>query len=318
MAVVKSYKQSDGSIVHLGCKATNAVMTNGRNAEQVLSEKCDTWDGTTTDTTWYSDSADEYEISTAAAFAGLMSQSMSYADKKVLITADIDMGGLSLSPLSAFAGELDGNGHRILNLASVFVTNNTGIIKNVRIGGSKGIATNNNGSILNCIVESSDSTATGATGGIATNNNGKIINCHNAGADINGYQSSGGIAASNNSGGVISGCTCLSKRYVVGSNAGLILDCYGSTGLIQSGSANMVGAKTLTGEYSGTGAVLEIALGIQPKLVMVFSPSSAYPAVATAKSGNNQSSSITILSTGFKVTTALSTKDTIYAFIALV
>lgn len=83
------------------------------------------WDGTSVDTDWYGDgSATEFEISTAAELAGLISLTCSsggtnFAGKTINITSDIDLNRKSWIPLGTsknFAGILDGNGHTIRNL----------------------------------------------------------------------------------------------------------------------------------------------------------------------------------------------------------
>ena len=87
----------------------------------------DAWDGKTTDITWYDDSKNEFEISTAAQLAGLAqlvnSGTETFPDKIIKLTADIDLGGKTWTPIGnsikanfAFKGGFYGQGHIISNL----------------------------------------------------------------------------------------------------------------------------------------------------------------------------------------------------------
>ena len=86
----------------------------------------DTWSGTA-DTTWYDASKNEFEISTAAQLAGLAqlvnSGTENFLDKIIKLTADIDLGGKTWTPIGnsskasfAFKGIFYGQGHTISNL----------------------------------------------------------------------------------------------------------------------------------------------------------------------------------------------------------
>ena len=87
----------------------------------------DAWDGKTTDITWYDDSKNEFEISTAEQLAGLAqlvnSGTENFLDKIIKLTADIDLGGKTWTPIGnsvkanfAFKGNFYGQGHIISNL----------------------------------------------------------------------------------------------------------------------------------------------------------------------------------------------------------
>ena len=87
----------------------------------------DAWDGKTTDITWYDDSKNEFEISTAEQLAGLAqlvnSGTETFPDKIIKLTADIDLGGKTWTPIGnsitanfAFKGGFYGQGHIISNL----------------------------------------------------------------------------------------------------------------------------------------------------------------------------------------------------------
>ena len=87
------------------------------------------WDGTTQDTTWYTNntSASEYTISTPAELAGLAklvnAGTQTFSNKTITLAADLNLGGQDWTPIGdgfdeqkMFQGTFDGAGHRILGL----------------------------------------------------------------------------------------------------------------------------------------------------------------------------------------------------------
>ena len=87
----------------------------------------DAWDGTSTETDWYDANKSEFEISTAEQLAGLAqlvnSGTETFPDKIIKLTADIDLGGKTWTPIGnsvkanfAFKGNFYGQGHIISNL----------------------------------------------------------------------------------------------------------------------------------------------------------------------------------------------------------
>ena len=87
----------------------------------------DAWDGTSTETDWYDANKSEFEISTAEQLAGLAqlvnSGTENFLDKIIKLTADIDLGGKTWTPIGnsvkanfAFKGNFYGQGHIISNL----------------------------------------------------------------------------------------------------------------------------------------------------------------------------------------------------------
>ena len=87
------------------------------------------WDGTTQDTTWYTNntSASEYTISTPAELAGLAklvnAGTQTFSGKTITLAADLNLGGQAWTPIGngfdeqkMFQGTFDGAGHRILGL----------------------------------------------------------------------------------------------------------------------------------------------------------------------------------------------------------
>lgn len=79
----------------------------------------DVWDGTTVDTSWYDETADSYEIGTAAQLAGLSAitnaKTSYFENKTVYLTQDIDLGGHEWTPFYVFSGTFEGQGHTVSN-----------------------------------------------------------------------------------------------------------------------------------------------------------------------------------------------------------
>ncbi len=195
-----------------------------------------------------------YDANDLATFRDSVNIGNSYEGKKVYVMADIDMSSVCSDTVGTwepigngnsnrFAGTFDGNYHRIRNL---YINNstrsyeglfniipNTGIVQNVILENvnilairneatgdlhSGGIAASNNGTILNCGIESGSiigrktkvNTAANTwpgprSGGIAGINNGTIAGCYNK-ATIESYSPTsngenemfaGGIAGGN-------------------------------------------------------------------------------------------------------------------------
>lgn len=174
----------------------------------------DAWDGKTTDITWYDDSKNEFEISTAAQLAGLAqlvnSGTETFPDKIIKLTADIDLGGKTWTPIGnsikanfAFKGGFYGQGHIISNLyvpdtycpglfGNVKNTNSliqdlvvTGTVMASEIAGDAGdfsvggVCCETSGVIQNCGFYGSvnDEIGLDAGGGVAGGGNGKVLNC---------------------------------------------------------------------------------------------------------------------------------------------
>lgn len=101
-----------------------------------LPSAADVWDGTSADTSWYTDDPDKstYEITTAAQLAGMANlsnnmddpaKSISFKDKTIKLMNDIDLGGHEWTSIGtkgytggwgAFEGTFDGQNHAIKNL----------------------------------------------------------------------------------------------------------------------------------------------------------------------------------------------------------
>ncbi len=75
------------------------------------------WDGTS-DTSWYNDTDTEFSLSTAeqlAGFAELVNAGNTFGGKTVKLTADINLGGKTWTPIASFAGNFVGNNCTISN-----------------------------------------------------------------------------------------------------------------------------------------------------------------------------------------------------------
>ena len=105
------------------------------------------WDGET-DTSWYDPTKDEFTIYTAAQLAGLaelVNSGNTFRDKKLVLTADIDLGYKPWTPIGmkkgSFQGEFDGDGYIISNL--YIIANNTnykfGLFGKVGCGGNDAV-----------------------------------------------------------------------------------------------------------------------------------------------------------------------------------
>lgn len=211
--------------------------------------------------------ADPYQISTVADWQELMNTSTDW-DKSFIMTADIDLAGLSetqYNPIgdyydTPFTGNFCGNNHVIRNfhfkqegntspmLAGLFgATGTESIIENLgvedfqlssNVDGAGGLVGFNYGLINSCYTIGKTN-CTSNSGGLVGWNHGTIINCY-SGGEIAGSGSIGGLVGNNYYGkiensfssSIISGGGCVGG--LVASNTGLIVSCY-STGAV-SGS----------------------------------------------------------------------------------
>ena len=100
---------------------------DGANAELYISNALDVWDGTSIDTSWYSDELDEFTIYTGAELAGLsklVSSGKNFIGKSVTLASDIDLDNNPWTPIGSddakfFAGSFYGGGHIVSNISIV-------------------------------------------------------------------------------------------------------------------------------------------------------------------------------------------------------
>ncbi|MBE6038035.1 MAG: hypothetical protein E7218_02370 [Anaerofustis stercorihominis] len=184
------------------------------------------WDGKTT-TTPQKDANGVYQISTGGELAWFATN---HNNANAVLTADISLGGFDWTPIVAYSGTFDGNGHWVTDLyinstskgQGLFAQlSSDGMISNLGVRGQVTSTANNAGGIVgtlrnNATVEGciSDVTVTGSqyVGGIAGQQymSSTIRNCYNIG-DV--------TATKSNAGGISGG-------YIVASQAFTIKNCY--------------------------------------------------------------------------------------------
>ena len=193
---------------------------------------------------------DPYQIATPAQlawFAALVNGTLDGMDKNAAacakLTGDIDMGGYVYTPMEAFSGTFDGDGHTIRNLYFGDENGSTYADKN----DPKALTLKNSGTIQNLTFAGADvNLKSGSVAMIAITNEGTISNCKNT---VSVYSCSGvaGIAVTNAKTGLIEFCantgTIGAVNYaqsgsdtqgaagIAVTNNGAIRDCY-NTGLI--------------------------------------------------------------------------------------
>ncbi len=137
--------------------------------------------------------------------------------KSFVLTNDIKLEGMEISPVQSFSGSFDGRGHTISGFSYSGRSSGTGLFRRIQKGAVVrdliliaeimpsgdmrnigGIAGENNGLIKNCTVKGSI-LGLEAVGGIAGRNteSGVIIGCTNECEDISGMRRTGGIAGFN-------------------------------------------------------------------------------------------------------------------------
>ena len=193
---------------------------------------------------------DPYQIAKPAQlswFAALVNGTLDGMDKNAAacakLTGDIDMGGYVYTPMEAFSGTFDGDGHTIRNLYFGDENGSTYADKN----DPKALTLKNTGTIQNLTFAGADvNLKSGSVAMIAITNEGTISNCKNT---VSVYSCSGvaGIAVTNAKTGLIEFCantgTIGAVNYaqsgsdtqgaagIAVTNNGAIRDCY-NTGLI--------------------------------------------------------------------------------------
>lgn len=194
--------------------------------------------------------ADPYKIGTPAQlawFASVVNGTQTGAEKNAAacakLTADIDMGAYTYTPMETFSGTFDGNGHTIRNL--YFGNDNGPGYEDPRV--SMALVRTNTGTIKNLTFAGRDiDLRSGNVAAVAITNQGTISNCKNT---VKIYSSSGvaGIAVTNETAGVIEFCSntgtigavnaamgntsTLGAAGIAVTNKGTIRDCY-NTGSI--------------------------------------------------------------------------------------
>lgn len=189
-------------------------------------------------------------------------------DKKVVLTADIELTGTEPLCIPVFAGIFDGNDHSITGLKLTEMGSAVGLFRYVQEGarvqnltvrgeiapeGSQdqagGIVGVNYGRISNCSFAGKVS-GNGEIGGIAGVNEetGEIRGCKNSAA-ITGNHSAGGITGNNK--GILNNCTNSGTVNTSGTEVTYGLDDFTAENLEQINSTSNVAAHTDTGGIAG-------------------------------------------------------------------
>ena len=150
-------------------------------------------------------------------------------NKRIVLTADISLRGVSFDPIATFSGTFDGGGHAIRDLRVTDALSPAGLFLTVE-----------RGAVINALTVEGQVTPSGTkefVGGIAGRNYGTIESCSFFGV-VSGSSTVGGIAGCNEESGLISGCTVRgsvsASRYtggIVGSNLGTLRGCTNSAGV---------------------------------------------------------------------------------------
>lgn len=189
-------------------------------------------------------------------------------DKKVVLTADIELTGTEPLCIPVFAGIFDGNDHSITGLKLTEMGSAVGLFRYLQEGarvqnltvrgeiapeGSQdqvgGIVGVNYGRIANCSFAGKVS-GNGEIGGIAGVNEetGEIRGCKNSAA-ITGNHSAGGITGNNK--GILNNCTNSGTVNTSGAEVTYGLDDFTAENLEQINSTSNVAAHTDTGGIAG-------------------------------------------------------------------
>lgn len=238
-------------------------------------------------TAWYDDAisadpaANEFEIGTAEELAGLAklvndpNNPLSFADTKITLTSNIDLGGRLWTPIGNtddyFNGTFEGDNHVIFNLTIDGALAYTGLFGVVSVGSvsnlgiESGSVINNNtsmssrtgaivgyamGDISDCYNKATVTSSGDKVGGITGDSSSYLINCYNTG-DITGDEQIGGVVGVLNSSKMIN---CYNIGAVEGTTAvGGILG-YNSYGmLMNSFNTGAVKGETNVGGILGYG-----------------------------------------------------------------
>ena len=174
---------------------------------------------------------DPYKISTVADWQELSTASIDW-DKFFILTDNLDLKTITLTPIGQFTGEFDGNSHEIQNIViNQPGRNNIGLFGNLGSGGNI-----QNLSILNANIFGQ--TIVGSLVGV---NSGNISSC-NATGIVSGISYVGGLVGKNS--GTMVGCSATtdskgSGNYLgglVGYNDGNVITCHANGAVNGSGT----------------------------------------------------------------------------------
>ena len=106
------------------------------------------WDGVAADTSWYDSSKTDFEITSAAQFAGIAKlvndETTKFSGQTVNLMTDIDLNQKDWTPIgsdendTSFRGNFNGNNHTISNLRVVAADDYLGLFGYAGVGGDQG------------------------------------------------------------------------------------------------------------------------------------------------------------------------------------
>ena len=142
--------------------------------------------------------------------------------KTVILTRDVNLGGMEFAPIPSFGGTFDGTGHKISGLSVTGAASPAGLFGVVA----------ESGTVRDLTVEGTVAPAQAdRSGGVAGLNRGQLVDCVFTGTVVGGKRS-GGIAGENAVTGIIRDCAAeggVTGRSmtggIVGANHGSVLSC---------------------------------------------------------------------------------------------
>lgn len=197
-----------------------------------------------------------------------------YPGEKFVLTNDIDLSGVadftSIGGLVPFAGELDGNGHRIIGLTSTtggFLNINSGVVRNLGFEGAAitsaaarvGILSNTNGGTIENVYTTGSISGGSRVGGVTGDSAGIVRNVYST-ADVHTEATEGG--------GVVGVAL-----------AGSVTENVYASGAVSAGARNIGGVVG----YAYTGTEIRNGVALNPS---VTAPSYAHRFLGRVLGGN--------------------------------
>lgn len=229
----------------------------------VVYDGASVWDGTSTDTSWYNENDTEFTIDTAAELAGLaklVNEGNNFANKTVVLNADIDLAGHAWTPIGSgvagadgitsggFLGTFDGNNHVIIRLTTVSDESEA-----AAAGGLFAVV---GGTVENLILEQAAVTTNkgeGIAAAVSVLYNGTVSNVITAGGSVSGNKGVGGVVGRLYSGGVITGCENYASVAATTSGGGIVGQAYYSREDLTINISACINYGDVTSDYAAGG-----------------------------------------------------------------
>ena len=229
----------------------------------VVYDGASVWDGTSTDTSWYNENDTEFTIDTAAELAGLaklVNEGNNFANKTVVLNADIDLAGHAWTPIGSgvagadgitsggFFGTFDGNNHVIIRLTTVSDESEA-----AAAGGLFAVV---GGTVENLILEQAAVTTNkgeGIAAAVSVLYNGTVSNVITAGGSVSGNKGVGGVVGRLYSGGVITGCENYASVAATTSGGGIVGQAYYSREDLTINISACINYGDVTSDYAAGG-----------------------------------------------------------------